>query len=147
MKMLVRSDYWKTSDFFVSFQSILFRSSRQRCSVKKAFQACSFIKKELQHGCFPVNFGKFLRTLILKNICERLLQFIKTWKASIKSVIMENVTKNTHVTESVLSEAASYILASFLKNNSVIGVPFEFDNIFQNNHSLEYFWFSLGESL
>ena len=60
---------------------------------------------------------------------------------------MENVTKNTHVTESVLSEAASYILASFLKNNSVIGVPFEFDNIFQNNHSLEYFWFSLGESL
>ena len=27
----------------------------------------------LQHKCFPVKFAKFLRTLILKNICEWLL--------------------------------------------------------------------------
>ena len=26
-----------------------------------------------QHRCFPVKFAKFLRTAILKNICERLL--------------------------------------------------------------------------
>ena len=32
-----------------------------------------FIKKRLQHRCFPVNFAKFLRTPILRNICERLL--------------------------------------------------------------------------
>ena len=32
-------------------------------------QACNFIKKRLQHGFFPV---KFLKTPILKNICERL---------------------------------------------------------------------------
>ena len=25
-------------------------------------QACNFIKKRLQHGCFPVKFVKFLRT-------------------------------------------------------------------------------------
>ena len=29
--------------------------------------------KRLQHRCFPVNIVKFLRTPILKNICERLL--------------------------------------------------------------------------
>ena len=34
---------------------------------------CNFIKKRLQHRCFPVNIAKFLRTFILKNICERLL--------------------------------------------------------------------------
>ena len=35
-------------------------------------QACGFIKKRLQHRCFPVNIVKFLRTPILKNTCERL---------------------------------------------------------------------------
>ena len=34
-------------------------------------QACNFIKKRLQHSCFPVKFAKFLRTPILKNIGER----------------------------------------------------------------------------
>ena len=32
----------------------------------------NFIKKKLQHRYFPVNITKFLRTPILKNICERL---------------------------------------------------------------------------
>ena len=36
-------------------------------------KARNFIKIRLQHRCFPVNFAKFLRTPILKNICERLL--------------------------------------------------------------------------
>ena len=36
-------------------------------------QACNFIKKRLQHWYFPVKFAKFSRTLILKNLCERLL--------------------------------------------------------------------------
>ena len=31
------------------------------------------IKKRLQHRCFPVNIAKFLRALVLKNICEQLL--------------------------------------------------------------------------
>ena len=30
-------------------------------------QACNFIKKRLQHKCFPVNIAKFLRTPILWN--------------------------------------------------------------------------------
>ena len=39
-------------------------------------QACDFIKKILQHRCFPMKFVKFLRTPILKNICERTLSFV-----------------------------------------------------------------------
>ena len=34
--------------------------------------ACNFIKKRFQPRCFPVKFAKFLRTPILKNICERI---------------------------------------------------------------------------
>ena len=33
-------------------------------------------KKKLQYKCFPMNIAKFLRTPILKNICERLLLFV-----------------------------------------------------------------------
>ena len=40
---------------------------------KKGLQACSFIKKRLQRSCFPMNIAKLLRTLILKNICKRML--------------------------------------------------------------------------
>ena len=36
-------------------------------------KACNFIKKRLQHRLFPVNIAKFLRTAILKSICELLL--------------------------------------------------------------------------
>ena len=39
-------------------------------------KANDFIKKRLKHKCFPVNIAKFLRTLILKNICERLLLWL-----------------------------------------------------------------------
>ena len=43
-------------------------------------QACNFIKKRLQHRCFPVNIGTFLRTPIFKNICDRLLLYLtNTW--------------------------------------------------------------------
>ena len=38
-----------------------------------AFQPCSFIRKILRHRCFPVNIAKFLRTPILKSICQQLL--------------------------------------------------------------------------
>ena len=36
-------------------------------------QNCKYIKKRLQHRCFERNLRKFLRTIFLKNICERLL--------------------------------------------------------------------------
>ena len=39
-------------------------------------RACNFIKKRLQHSSFPVQLDKFLKTSLLKNICERLFLFI-----------------------------------------------------------------------
>ena len=78
------------------------RSSHWRCSVKEPIhkklrqfqrktpvlesflnkaagsQACSFIKKRLQHRCFPVKLAKFLRTSIVKTVCELLVPKIST---------------------------------------------------------------------
>ena len=34
-------------------------------------QSCNFFKKRLKHRRFPVNNAKFLRALVLINICER----------------------------------------------------------------------------
>ena len=39
-----------------------------------ALKACIFIKKRLQHMCFPVNFAKVLRTLIFKEHLRWLLK-------------------------------------------------------------------------
>ena len=96
----------------------LFRSRHRRCSVKKGIlknfanftgkhlclsllQACNFIKKKLQHWCFPVKFTKFLRTSILKNICERLILF--------------NSPQNT-----MANSSGEFGLVSFIKQNNFI---------------------------
>ena len=58
-------------------------------------KACNFIKKKLQYRCFPENSATFLKTLILKNICKRLL--VKLWpktpvhRCSVK-LLLSNVT-------------------------------------------------------
>ena len=44
--------------------------------MKLQLEACNFIKKKLQHRCFSINIAKFIRTHILKNLCEQLLRFI-----------------------------------------------------------------------
>ena len=77
--------------------SLKYRSNHRRCFVKKGdlknfanftgkhqcwslFLDCNFIKKRLQHRCFPMKFAKFLRIPILKNICERLLLKISNYQ-------------------------------------------------------------------
>ena len=42
-------------------------------------------KKRLQHRCNPVNIAKFLRTTVLKNICERLFERFAKWASNITS--------------------------------------------------------------
>ena len=42
-------------------------------SFNKVVQVCNFIKKRLQHRCFPWNIVKFFRIPILKNFCDQLL--------------------------------------------------------------------------
>ena len=41
----------------------------------QGLKAWNFIEKRFQRRCFPVNIAKFLTTLILKNIYERLLLY------------------------------------------------------------------------
>ena len=53
-----RKFHWKTS----VLESI--------CNKVAGLKACNFIKKRLQHTCFPLKYAKFLRTPILKNICD-----------------------------------------------------------------------------
>ena len=95
----VVQEIWKTSIFDPKaskevYHHIKFRKSvmNRRCSNKNflifkgrhqcwnlffdknaGLLACNFIKKRLQHRCFLANIHKFLRTPVLKNICERLL--------------------------------------------------------------------------
>ena len=49
------------------------RSTCRIFSVKEGALRPATLLKRLQHRCFPVDFAKFLRTPIVKNICERLL--------------------------------------------------------------------------
>ena len=66
---------------YITYNSRLNRSSYQRRSAKKALLKyfAVFTGKHLcwilytKHKCFPVNIAKFLKTLILKKICEQLL--------------------------------------------------------------------------
>ena len=86
--------YKLTWDYSTIIFNLTNRSIHRRCSVKKGvlnnfanftgkhicrshfllrLQAEDFYnKKRLQHWCFPVKCVKFIRTLILKNICKRL---------------------------------------------------------------------------
>ena len=52
--------------------------------------------KWLQHRCFPVNIAKILRTLVLKNICERLFERFATWA--------NNITNNIGSEEDIFSK-------------------------------------------
>ena len=50
----------------------------------------------LQHTCFPVNIAKFLRTPILKNICERLLLLPKPWLYRFLALYSFKLIKHSH---------------------------------------------------
>ena len=60
----------------------IFKGKHLCCNKFAGLQAGNFITKRPQHRRFPVNIAKFLKTSILKDICERLLlHFIDTkWK-------------------------------------------------------------------
>ena len=66
---------------------------------KKAagLRACKFIKKRLQHRCFPVTFEKFLKINILKNICEQLILSCAQMRLPISESASINPTLNCWV--------------------------------------------------
>ena len=96
------------------------RSSHQRCLVEKSvlknftifesffnkvpsLHVCNFLKKRLQHKCFPVTIAKFLGAPILKNIWEQLLLALwppTNFKSNIKFLSNFSSTKGTQRTKS-----------------------------------------------
>ena len=57
----------KSSQIFSQHYFAIFTGKhlRRKVPLLKDLQACNFIKKRLQHGCFPVNTANFLRTVFL----------------------------------------------------------------------------------
>ena len=100
------------------------RSSQRKFSVEKGFlknfanftgkHLCwsvflkvrkNFVKKILQHRCFSVKLAKFLRTPTLKNICQRLLLYmrqvaVQCWFQTLFSVLFYNDKKGTNLLRS-----------------------------------------------
>ena len=60
-------------------------------------QACSFIKKRLQDKCFHVNNAKFLRTTMLRNICEWLLLTTCNLTAKRLSINESKIHQNCYI--------------------------------------------------
>ena len=58
----------------------------------EGLQARNFIKKRLQHNCFLENNAKFLKTTILKSICERLL-LTKTYRTKLRILQRKKVSR------------------------------------------------------
>ena len=50
-------------------------------------KTCNFIKMRFRPRCFPVNMAKFLRTPILRNICEQLRLPLITRKSNIRACV------------------------------------------------------------
>ena len=61
-----------------------------------SLQSYNFIKKRLQHRCFPVKIAQFLRARALKNICEPLFERFSTW--------INNITSNIWSEEDIFSK-------------------------------------------
>ena len=66
-------------------------------------QSCNFIKKRLQHWCFPVKFAKLLRRPLLKNYLRKthcfsdLKHHIRVFHTLYFSSILRNSTENSEV--------------------------------------------------
>ena len=68
-----RSSHWKCSRKKDSLKNVV---NFTRKHLRQSLLLIQFIKKRLQHKCFPVKSAKVLITPILQNICERLLLII-----------------------------------------------------------------------
>ena len=90
-KIVIRGIIGSEKLSIILIMTDLFKIRRQppKSSVKKCYY-----QRRLQHGCFHVKLAKFLRTLILKNILERLLpQFIDVLSSfiAISGNLMESI--------------------------------------------------------
>ena len=133
----------------------IYRSSYQRCSMKKAVlrNSLKFLKKRAWHRCFPVNFKKFLRTPFLQNTTGRLLlhllkkslmvNFIScTALVSDKVAILDWIRKDTEYL-TVFSPNAWKCEKNVDQNNS------EYGHFLRSakDKEMRYFWLNFSISL
>ena len=124
-----------------SLEVTVSRSNHQRCSLRKAvlerFTAFTgkqlywslflikfnFIKKRLQHRCFPVNIAKILKTPILKSICERLLlrnlrnKFVLPW---VKDYTLNKLCRIGWILQTTKPLLSTWLNFAFVKNNPIL---------------------------
>ena len=114
-------------------------------------KACDFIQKRLQHSCFSMNIGKFLRTPILKNICEWLLLTRASFRSShlelfYQKGVPRNFAKLTgkHLCQSLLSVKLQAQACNFIKKETLAQVfSCEFCESFQNTFFMKHLWWLL----
>ena len=72
-----RSRHWRCSVKQGVLKNFAYFTGKNLCwslfLINLQFWGVQFYLKRLLHRCFPVKFANFLRTIILKNICECLL--------------------------------------------------------------------------
>ena len=102
-------------DSYKIFYKTLVRSNRRSCSVKNT---CKFIKKRLQHKCFPIKFAKFFKNTYFEEHLR-----MTAWDLSYKIL-----------TKSGTSKDMSYVIS---KNFARPWEKFEL-GIFKNFKHLKY---------
>ena len=84
---VITKRFWKvkrTGGVLYKNLYLLFRTPIKHFAIFTGKHLCwslfliKFIKKNLQHRCFPVNIARFLRASILWNICKRLFECFPT---------------------------------------------------------------------
>ena len=119
--MVLIQSYRYNTENFTLFCCKIRRNGHWRCSVKEAVHKKTspilkentcvgvFIKKRLQHRCFPVKIAKFLRTSILKNICDRLLLKISSLQKKLYIDFFHKIM--TFIIITIIFEALKFLLS------------------------------------
>ena len=112
---------------FLIISQILQKST---CVGVSTWRAGNFIKKRVQHRCFPVKYVKFLRAVNLKNISHR--------RCSLRKGVLRNFAKFIwkHLCQSYRSEACNFIKKEILAQV----FSCEFCEILKSTFYTEYLW-------
>ena len=102
------------------------------------FKTCNFLKKRLQHRCFPVNITKFLRTFILMKICEQLLLPSLLLTVNISSKGLVSALNSIGLLQRSFSIFKEFSLGRLVKGSSLIWKKEKLAEMVTRCHSLYY---------
>ena len=102
------------------------------------FKVCNFLKKGLQHRCFPVNIAKFLRTLILMKICEQLLLQFLLLTVNISSWVLVSALNSIGLLQRSSSRFKEFSLGCLVVGSSLIWKKEKLAEMVTRCHSLSF---------